>query len=275
MNSAGSGTGTGAVTVNPTGTLGGTGSITGTVTIAAGGSVAPGAAGVGTLTTGSATLAGTYVCELSGATADRVNVVGDLNVTGATVNFATLAAPTASEYLIATYTGTLAGEPAVTGLPAGYTLAVDPTAKQIKLIGSGGYSAWAALKGLTAANNGLAQDPDKDGASNLLEFYLDGNPLAGDPAILPAVAFDASYLKLTFKRRDDAEIDVTSQAVQFGANLGTWTSSVIGAATTPADGNGVIVTDTENDANPDDVVIRIPRTHAVAGKLFGRLQIIK
>ena len=275
MNSAGSGTGTGAVTVNTTATVGGTGTITGNVTIAAGGTVAPGAAGIGTLTTGAATLAGTYVCELGGATADRVNVTGDLNVTGGTLNFVTLSALTASEYLIATYTGTFSGEPAVTGLPAGYTLEVDPTNKQIKLIGSGGYNAWATLKGLTAANNGLAQDPDNDGVSNLMEFYLDGNPLAGDPAVLPDVASDATYLTLTFKRRDDAELDMATQAVQFGANLGTWTLSPIGAATTPADGNGVIVTVSENGDSPDDVVIKIPRTHAVAGKLFGRLQIIK
>lgn len=275
MNGAGSGTGFGAVTVNTTATVGGTGTFTGTVTIAAGGSVAPGAAGIGTLTTGSATLAGTYVCELGGATADRVNVTGDLNVTGGTLNFVTLSALTASEYLIATYTGTFSGEPAVTGLPAGYTLEVDPTNKQIKLIGSGGYNAWATLKGLTAANNGLAQDPEADGVSNLMEFYLDGNPLASDPGVLPDVASDATYLTLTFKRRDDAEIDVATQAVQFGANLGTWTSSPIGAATTPADGNGVIVTVSENGDSPDDMVIKIPRTHAVAGKLFGRLQIIK
>ena len=275
MNGAGSGTGTGAVTVNTTATLGGTGTITGSVAIAAGGTVAPGVAGIGTLTTGAATFAGTYNCELGGATADRVNVIGDINVTGATVNFVTLSALTASEYLIATYTGTFSGDPAVTGLPPGYTLEVDPTNKLIKLVGGGGYAAWATLKGLTAANNGLAEDPDKDGVTNLLEFYLDGDPLAGDPGVLPDVAFDANYLTLTFKRRDDAEGDVASQTVQFGANLGTWTSSIIGAATTPADGNGVIVTVTENADSADDVVIKIPRTHAVAGKLFGRLQIIK
>lgn len=274
-NTAGSGTGTGAVTVNTAATLGGTGTCSGPVTIATGGTVAPGAAGTGTLTTGAATLAGTYVCELSGTTADRINVVGDLNTTGGTVSFTTLAAPTAAEYVIATYTGTFSGEPTVTGLPAGYALEVDPTAKQIKLVGTGGYAAWAALKGLTAANDGLTQDPDLDGVPNLMEFYLDGNPLASDPTVLPDVASDATYLTLTFKRRDDAEGDVTSQAVQFGGDLAAWTTSAIPAATTPADANGVIVTVSENAENPDDVVIKIPRTHAVAGKLFGRLRIIK
>jgi autotransporter-associated beta strand protein len=274
-NSAGSGTGTGGVSVNAAATLGGTGTVAGGVSIAAGGTVAPGVAGIGTLTTGAATLAGTYLCELGGTTADRVNVIGDLNVAGATVSFSTLSALTAGEYIIATYTGTFSGEPAVTGLPAGYLLEVDPTAKQIKLVGGVGYDTWATLKGLTAANNGPDQDPDVDGLTNLLEFYLDGNPLAGDPAVLPDVAYDATYLTLSFKRRDDAEGDVATQEVEFGPNLGTWTPSVIGAVTTPADGNGVIVTVSENAENPDDVLIQIPRTHAVAGKLFGRLRIIK
>jgi autotransporter-associated beta strand protein len=50
-NTTGSGTGTGDVTVNSGGTLGGTGSIAGNVTVNAGGSLAPGAS-IGTLTLG-------------------------------------------------------------------------------------------------------------------------------------------------------------------------------------------------------------------------------
>lgn len=58
-NTAGSGTGSGAVTVNTTGTLGGTGIISGAVTVSAGGNIAPGNGGnnTGTLQTGALTLA--------------------------------------------------------------------------------------------------------------------------------------------------------------------------------------------------------------------------
>jgi len=135
------------------------------------------------------------------------------------------------------------------------------------------YAAWAGTKGLGTANNGLTQDPDSDGISNLMEFYFDGNPLAGDPSILPTSIQEGGYLILSFKRRDDAELGL-KQAVQFSATMNVWTTSTIGAASSPADGNGVIVTVSENGASPDDVTVKIPLTHAVAGKLFVRLQLV-
>ena len=70
-NTAGSGTGTGAVTVNSSGTLGGTGTISGTVTVNAGGNIAPGNGGnnTGTLQTGALTLASaTFRVDINGAT---------------------------------------------------------------------------------------------------------------------------------------------------------------------------------------------------------------
>lgn len=143
------------------------------------------------------------------------------------------------------------------------------------LVIAGGYSSWATAKGLDATNNGATQDPDNDGLANLLEFYLDGNPLASDGAILLTQTTDASYLTLTFHRRDDANKDLTSQLAQFGSNLSSWTDVVIGNATSGPDVNGVIVNITENETAPDTVVVRIPTTNASGQKLFGRLKIVK
>jgi len=80
-NTNGSGTGSGAVTVNSGATLGGTGIISGPVTIASGGTLAPGAS-IGTLTFGSSpTLSGTVAMEInkSGAslTGDKLVVNGN------------------------------------------------------------------------------------------------------------------------------------------------------------------------------------------------------
>ena len=145
------------------------------------------------------------------------------------------------------------------------------------LVVGGAYDSWAASKGLDGTpgkENGLADDPDKDGIPNLTEFYLDGNPLANDPSILPAGSLDANYLTLTFHRRDDAESSVTTQAVQYGTSLGSWTDVAIGAANSTGP-NGVIATVTENDAATDLITVQIPRTLAASGKLFGRLQVVK
>ena len=91
-NTAGSGTGTGAVTVNSAGTtLGGTGTISGSVTVNAGANIAPGNGGNNTaiLQTGALTLASTsnFRVDINGTTAgtgyDRLNVTtGGVTITG-------------------------------------------------------------------------------------------------------------------------------------------------------------------------------------------------
>lgn len=147
------------------------------------------------------------------------------------------------------------------------------------LVIGGAYDSWAASKGLDGTagkEKGLADDPDKDGIANLAEFYLDGNPLANDQGILPVATLDATYLTLSFKRRDDAEGDVVTQAVQYGNLLtsGSWTDAAIGAASATSP-SGVIVTIVENDAAPDTITVQIPRSLAGGPKFFGRLNVTR
>ncbi|GAA5117290.1 autotransporter-associated beta strand repeat-containing protein [Luteolibacter yonseiensis] len=264
------------VTVATGGTLKGSGSTSGAVTVNAGGFLAPGS-DIGTLTTGNTTIAGTYAFEGNGSIADRLTVNGNLTITGATLAINAITPLLEPSYVVASYTGTLTGTFTVTGLPSGVTLQYDGANKQILLITTqaAGYSSWATSKGLTGANNGLAQDPDSDGVSNLLEFYLNGNPLASDAATLVTQSLDATYLTLAFKRRDDANTDVATQAAQYGSNLSGWTDVTIGAASSGPDGNGVIVDVAANGTDPDSITVRIPRSLAAGGKLFGRLKVTK
>jgi autotransporter-associated beta strand protein len=163
-----------AVTVSALGTLGGTGSVSGNVT--AMGAIAPGDGGVGTLTTGPVVLTGTYQCQISGATSDRLVVKGNLNLTGSTLLISAVSPPTPGTYVIATYTDTLTGTLGGT-LPTGYALDYS-TANQIKLIvpaGSDPFSSWASANGITGGKNG---DDDGDGVKNLLEFATNSNASA-------------------------------------------------------------------------------------------------
>jgi len=166
-NTTGSGTGTGAVTVSAAGTLSGTGTLSGAVTDS--GTLAPGRAGVGTLSTGALTLSGSYACDLSGSTADKVAVAGDLNVTGATLAI-TATGSQSGTLIIASYTGTLTGTfGTVTGLPSGYSVNYNAAAKQIELVGAAGYTTWAATNaGGQAAN----LDFDHDGVPNGVEYFM-------------------------------------------------------------------------------------------------------
>jgi autotransporter-associated beta strand protein len=271
------GTATFPVTVATGGRLKGTGSTSGAVTVNAGGFLAPGS-DIGTLTTGNATIAGTYSFEGNGSIADRLTVNGNLTITGATLAINAITPLLEPSYVVASYTGTLTGTfGTVTGLPSGVTLQYDATNKQILLITTqtGGYNAWATSKGLTGANNGLTQDPDNDGTTNLMEFYLNGNPLASDTGTLLTQSLDATYLTLAFKRRDDANGDLTSQVAQYGSDLTGWTDVPIGAASSGPDANGVLVDIVANGTDPDTINVRIPRSLAATGKLFGRLKVAK
>jgi autotransporter-associated beta strand protein len=135
-----SGTGAGPVTVNPAATLGGSGYIQATlVTVFGGGTITGGGNGVAasdgavgtlTLTSTSLNIQGIYLVDISGATADRLTLVGNLNLGGegsATLDFNTLATPTAPLYPLITYTGTLSGTFGnVIDLPSGYMLEYNP-----------------------------------------------------------------------------------------------------------------------------------------------------
>ena len=123
-----------AVTVLSSATLTGNGAVKGTVVINSGATIAPGDS-VGTLTTGSITLSGTYACEIDGAVADRITSTGDLTISSsATLAFSILNAPTLYSYVIASWGGVLSGTFSnVTGKPVGYDLVYDSVLKQIRL----------------------------------------------------------------------------------------------------------------------------------------------
>ncbi|MDP9173513.1 MAG: autotransporter-associated beta strand repeat-containing protein, partial [Planctomycetota bacterium] len=87
-NASGSGAGTGAVTVNASGTLGGTGGVSGSVTVNSGGTLSPGVAGSAVFATGNLTIAagGNLNADINSSTAgtgyDQVNVTGTVNLSG-------------------------------------------------------------------------------------------------------------------------------------------------------------------------------------------------
>jgi autotransporter-associated beta strand protein len=267
------GTYTSNITVSGGATLGGTGTSTGSITATAtangGATVAPGNS-TGTLTAASANLStgGNLAIEIDDAATpknDKLVTTGTLNITNAKLNLSVTGTAAQPAYVIASY-GTLTGTFAT--IPAGFTVdyayndGVGSNNIAILPI-SDPYMAWATAKGLTAANDGKQADPDGDGFSNGLEFYLDGNPLVSDsPGMQASIA--GTNLRLTYKRRDDAEsLNVTPETSPTLAS-GSWTTAVAGIG-------GVAINVSENGAAPDDVEVLLPiGTHP---RLFGRLRL--
>jgi autotransporter-associated beta strand protein len=149
-NKSGSATGTGAVQVQSGATLMGSGAIAGPVDVAAGARLSIGNGGVGTLTTGSLTLAAGSALDMElgqagvvgGALNDLLNVNGDLSLRG-TLNVGQSAGGNfgAGIYRLINYTGTLTANAMTIGsapTPPGYLALQTGLANQINLVNTGG-----------------------------------------------------------------------------------------------------------------------------------------
>lgn len=144
----------------------------------------------------------------------------------------------------------------------------------LSFVGTLGYAGWATTAGLTAGvNDGATQNPDNDSFANVLEYQLNGSPLAFDGDMVTS-SEDATHLIFTFERYDLSEADTTLD-FRWSGNLSTWNSVPIGTASSGPDGNGVVVTVTEDGGSNSDfdlIEVKLPKSNAVGGKLFGQLQ---
>lgn len=259
---------TGPVSVTG-GTLGGTGNLGGDITVSAAGTIAPGVS-TGTLlvTAADLTAGGTLAIDINDAATekcDKLDAIGDINITNAKLNVSFTGTPSELSYTIAiaaAINGTFA--PAnVTGLPAGYSLAY--TATEILLV-KGGYDSWiSTFSGLSDTTTG--GDPDNDGMENLLEYVLNGNPGTSDPLILPDLDASGSNFVFTFTRRLDSKDDA-QLFFQHNTDLGAvWTEIAIPTATSGA----VVITPV--DAVTEQVQVTISKDTNT--RMFGRLRATK
>jgi autotransporter-associated beta strand protein len=255
-------------TVIEAGTLVANGSILGSLTVSAGATLAPGAT-TGSFGAGATTLNGAYSCEVSGSSADVLNVSGDLILGAASaLNLMPVGGGfTEPNYTIATWTGTLTGEFAtITGLPANYTVSYDQANKriQLKVLGNA-YATWETAQGIAGA--GHLTDSDGDGIPNGVEFVIGGDPSGPNSAsndLLPTATRSGGFLEFVF-RRTDASADF-APFVEYGSNLVGWTPAADGI-----NGITIQVDDEHYGVGIDRVTVRIPATLAVAERMFARL----
>ena len=269
---------TAGATVNG-GVLGGVGTLAGATTVAAAGTVSPGmnASGVMTFSNGLTLQPGsTYRADITGATSgDRVNVSGGLAANGTIQVVLTGYTPVEGDVFdlangVITGTPTFDFATAVLGSGLEWdtsTFAADGT---IKVVSGDTYVNWADGFSLAGGDALKSADPDGDAISNLLEFYLNGNPTVSSQTILPAVDASGSNFIFSFTRLDDAVGSITAQKFQYGTTLGGWTDVTVPDAVGVHTLGAVTITITDAETT-DEVEVSVPK--GSNEKMFGRLQV--
>jgi autotransporter-associated beta strand protein len=269
---------TAGATVNG-GVLGGLGTLAGATTVGAAGTVSPGmnAAGVMTFSNGLTLQPGsTYRADITGATSgDRVNVSGGLAANGTIQVVLTGYTPVEGD-VFDLANGVITGTPtfdfANAVLSSGLewdtsTFATDGT---IKVVSGDTYVNWADGFSLAGGDALKSADPDGDAISNLLEFYLNGNPTVSSQTILPELDASGSNFIFSFTRLDDAVGSITGQKFQYGTTLGAWTDVTVPDAVGVHTLGSVTVTITDAGTT-DEVEVSVPK--GSNEKMFGRLQV--
>ncbi|RYD22278.1 MAG: choice-of-anchor D domain-containing protein [Verrucomicrobiaceae bacterium] len=130
-----------------------------------------------------------------------------------------------------------------------------------------GYNAWAESFGLVPAGNGAPlADPDHDGLSNAVEFYLGSSPVSGTRANVPLLTKGANSITFVYRRKLDAVAAGFQGQVESSTLLtaGSWQTAVNGQG-------GVTVQVTPVDAATEEVTVVIPAT---GPKTFARLRVV-
>ncbi|HEY0943680.1 MAG TPA: Ig-like domain-containing protein [Opitutaceae bacterium] len=242
----------GGIAVRSGAVLTGQGGLGGPVALASGGTVAPDAA---TLTAGALDWAagGRVRLELGSGRLVLDGALGGTGPAGGSREFVfrtPAPAPVDTVYPVVRY--------ATSNLPLnmftytgldGYLGAFEEASGELRfrITGAGAsahYTHWAYLAGLPGDRRAPEDDPDGDGAPNLLEFVLATDPLAGEAASIAALTVlveGVEYPAIRFVRRQDiGGVTVAVQAsasLEFGALLPTTEVS----ATPQGDGTDLVV----------------------------------
>jgi hypothetical protein len=125
---------------------------------------------------------------------DKLEVTGNIDFTGCTLDVTRIGTPAAYPYIIASWTGTRTGTLTV---PSNVTVTYNDTAKtaQITNIVATPFDTWIGGFFPSGGSEVIGQDadPDGDGQSNIMEFALGGAPNSGgDNAKVFPLAADGS-----------------------------------------------------------------------------------
>ncbi len=157
----------------------------------------------------------------------------------------------------------------VNGLPA-FTFA-DVPIETLTL-----YEAWINLKNLTGNTADGEADPDFDGLKNALEFVLGGEPNPSAPgsnssSLMPIATHNSSGDLIFSFQRKTSSVSGVDLSFRWSTDLIFPATNTVQIGAVSASYDGISVAISSLDAETDSIVITVPESKVVDGKLFGRL----
>jgi parallel beta-helix repeat protein len=148
-------------------------------------------------------------------------------------------------------------------LAAGNPGGLSPYYLASGIVGTITLSEWVASYGLTAANAQPLADPDQDGLSNLVEYFFDTIPTAGQatPGLAVALVNGGASIEVSFRKRRNTPSNI-SYVIESSSNLASW-AAVAGAAP--------VSTSVANDPEVERIAYTLPRDPG--GRMLFRLRI--
>jgi hypothetical protein len=138
------------------------------------------------------------------------------------------------------------------------------------------YQSWLNSKNLSGLAGAGDADPDADGLKNALEFVLGGEPNpansgSNSSSLLPISSRNPSGdLIFSFKRKRES-IGVVDLSFAWSHDLTFPSIDSLPIGTANSSFDGVTVSVNIFDTNTENIVITVPASKTVNGKLFGRL----
>lgn len=86
------------------------------------------------------------------------------------------------------------------------------------------YSQWSAIHNFPPGQAGQNDDPDDDGAKNLLEYFTGTDPLTPSPSVL-SVNLSGNQMRMTYPEADHVAPGIFRPAFQISQNLINWNPS--------------------------------------------------
>lgn len=98
-------------------------------------------------------------------------------------------------------------------------------------------SQWTSNYGIPSGDRGFADDPDRDGVKNIVEFALDLDPTHADNALLPQPRVEmvgsVPHLAIRWQPRDPTNNTEAEIVAQYSTDLINWQSVPAGGLTSP------------------------------------------